>query len=332
MKESINKTESISSEVVDIIILNYNNWKDTIECLHSVLCLKDVSYNVIVVDNNSSDNSCENIIAWIEGKIETTLPDFLSVDDVLQKPIEYTLLDAKSLAKANTGLVIIRSDANYGYAGGNNIGLRYSVKYGNYYQWIINNDVLVSQQSLKTLIDCFKSNESFGLLGSKLYYYHDPSDLQGVGGVYNKYTGVCSHVKDTLSVIDYPIGASIFTCARFINEVGYMCEDYFLYYEEIDWALRAKKAGYLIDYCKESVIYHKEGATTGINHTMKTKSELSDYYSLRNRLVFSKKYFPMCLPVVYLGFIVVLLNRLKRLQFRRMVKICRIMVTHQVNL
>ncbi len=331
MEDSLVQNMSSSSEATDIIILNYNNWKDTIECLHSVFCLEEVLYNVIVVDNNSSDNSIENIITWADGGLDTSLPDFLPDRKLLKKPIEYSLLQADSLEKSNTKLILIQSGINLGYAGGNNIGLRYSVKYGNYYQWIINNDVIVSSNSLKALIDCYKRKKRIGLLGAKLFYHHAPNQLQGVGGRYNKYIGVCSHIKDR-SLIDYPIGASIFTNVHFIRKVGYMCEDYFLYYEEIDWALRAKKAGYDIDYCDESIVYHKEGATTGIDHTRKTKSELSDYYSLRNRLVFSKKYFPLYLPIVYLGFVVVLANRLKRFQFKRTLKICKIMLTHRVRI
>ncbi|HIP33256.1 MAG TPA: hypothetical protein EYG89_00650 [Bacteroidia bacterium] len=110
----------------------------------------------------------------------------------------------------------------------------------------------------------------------------------------------------------------------FIKEVGLMCEDYFLYFEELDWAIRGKKKGYQLGYCWESKVYHKEGGSIGSSSKGEEKSEIADYYGLRNRIVFTKKFYPKYLLSVYLGFIMVIWNRIRRGHFKRILKILKL--------
>lgn len=327
-------------EGVDIIILNYKNWKDTIACLESVFLNQHISFNVIVVDNASEDGSVENIIAWANGKIKCHTPDFLSQIEILPKPIEYQLINESDHIYLQKPLTIISSKKNLGYAGGNNIGLRYAQSSGNFYKWIINNDTYILSNALTELISFSKKNSNLGLLGSKLLFYHSPERIQAVGGKFNKITGTTRHIgencpksdfSDPCFPIDYPIGAAIFTNNDFIADVGLMCEDYFLYFEEIDWAIRAKKAGYKVGFCPDSIVYHKEGATIGVDHIKNEKSEFADYWSLRNRIMLSKKFNRLFLPLVFLSFSFVIINRIKRKQFNRIPKILKILFTHEVN-
>ena len=112
----------------------------------------------------------------------------------------------------------------------------------------------------------------------------------------------------------------------FIKRVGLLSEDYFLYYEEMDWVMRARRL-FLISYAPKSIVYHKEGATIGSNADPMKKSTLSDYYALKNRLVFSKKYFMRYTPIVYLGLIISLINRVRRKQWARAKMITSIIFT-----
>jgi len=117
----------------------------------------------------------------------------------------------------------------------------------------------------------------------------------------------------------------MFVSREFIEDVGFMFEDYFLYYEELDWILRGKRKGWQIGYCWDSVVYHKEGASIGSNIEGKKKSELADYYFFRNRIKFTKKFCPQFLITVYLGFIITVFNRIRRGQFRRLKLIWKVL-------
>lgn len=325
---------------VDIIVLNYNNWKDTISCLESIFLNNYKKINVIVVDNASQDNSIERISEWASGNIEAIKPDFKNSIGTVPKPIKHYVFT--DITKASTfkdlPLVIISNSKNTGYAGGNNIGLKYSLQSPNMFKWILNNDTYVNEDSLEALLNFANKNPNIGIIGSKLLFYHAPHKIQAIGGRYNKFTGAPYHIGENLPEstdtslfkIDYPVGASLFLNKKFIQQVGLMNEEYFLYFEELDWVQRAQKKDIDFGYCAESVIYHKEGATSGVDHLNSFKSELSDYWSLRNRLVFSRKYYKAYLPFVYISFTYVILNRIRRRQFKRLPQIIKLLFTHEV--
>ncbi len=99
--------------------------------------------------------------------------------------------------------------------------------------------------------------------------------------------------------MNYVEGASMLVSREFLEEVGLMCEDYFLYFEEIDWAIRAS-GRYSLAYAADSIIYHKVGASIGTSSNPTVKSFTCDYYNIRNRILFTKKYYPRALPTIYL--------------------------------
>ena len=121
----------------------------------------------------------------------------------------------------------------------------------------------------------------------------------------------------------------MFVKKEFIDEIGLMSEEYFLYYEELDWAYRCK-GKYKITCAIDSVVYHKEGKSTGGRINKNNKSYTSDYYNIRSRLIFSHKYLRKYLFFVYLGLFVTIINRIKRKQFNRILMICKIV--KEINL
>ena len=230
---------------------------------------------------------------------------------------------------------MIRNDANLGFAGGNNPGLRYALARNDFaYVWLLNNDTVVAAETLGSLIEKaehYKSAESkVGIIGSKLFFYRNPEIIQSVGGVYNKWLAATRQIglfdKDhgqydnegVADKTDYPTGASLFVFKEFLQDVGLMSEDYFLYFEELDWVLRGKRRHWKTGYCWQARVYHKEGATIGSSSDGAQRSEMSDYFGVKNRIVFTKKFYPHCLWSVRLGFVVVLLNRIRRCQFGRL--------------
>ena len=333
---------------VYIVLLNWNGWQDTIECLESVFRLDYANYRVIVCDNDSTDGSLEYIKAWAENRLDV----YVSLDNPLRhlshplvsKEISYCQYyrnEAESGGSANdldNPLVLIQTGANLGFAGGNNVGLRYVVARNDFeYVWLLNNDTVVESNALSKLVgkaDFYKANyQQIGIIGSKLMYYHAPELIQGVGGTYNKYFATSNHIgvfdqdtgqfdnEEIVQQTDYPLGASMFVSVPFIADVGLMCEDYFLYFEELDWTLRGKLKGWQFGYCWQSRVFHKEGGSIGSSSKGDQKSELSDFYGLRNRIMFTKKFFPEFLWFVRLGFVAVLFNRVRRCQFGRVVKV-----------
>jgi len=336
---------------VYILILNYNGWADTIECLESVLRNDYPNYQVIVMDNDSPNNSMGYIKAWAEGKLDVWVKRehplrHLSFPPV-KKSIPYVFYKRKEAEKGGKSelatqiknsinikhpLIIIQTGDNLGFAGGNNVGMRYALAKNDFqYIWLLNNDTVIKMNALKHLVEKAESykkeGQKIGTIGSKLLYYDNPKIINGVGGKHNKWFAVSKQIGvleedkcqyDTKYIkMDYVIGASLFVSNKFIEDIGLMCEDYFLYCEEMDWAERGRRKDWNLGYCWQSNVYHKEGRTTGSSNIGKEKSDLADYY-LGNRIVFTKKFFPQCLWSVYLGFIVTFFNRIKRRQWKRL--------------
>ncbi|MGK7368687.1 MAG: glycosyltransferase family 2 protein, partial [Candidatus Halalkalibacterium sp. M3_1C_030] len=137
---------ALTEPKVHIIILNWNGKEDTIECLNSLKALEYPNFEIVVVDNASSDGS---------------------VSEIKDKFPETTLLE---------------SEINRGYAGGNNIGLRYALNHDSDYAWILNNDTVVDKNALGSLVKKMKIDGSIGICGSRLVYYHDRETIQALGG------------------------------------------------------------------------------------------------------------------------------------------------------
>lgn len=318
---------------VYIILLNWNGWIDTIECLESVFRSNYPNYQVIVCDNNSQDRSLEHIQAWAEGRLDVSLPTTNSLRRLsfppVPKPIPYILwryTNAENNITAddvNRSLVLIQINANLGFAGGCNVGLRYIASKNDFnYVWLLNNDTVIESSALDYLVQRMREKPRAGLCGSTIIYYHDPTRIQALGGFkYNKWLGTSKQIgnldawkesvdQEQIEKQMFGIqGASILVSNEFIKTIGLMSEDYFLYFEEQDWAMRAKEK-FELAFSSLSVVYHKEGTSTGGRSFQKKKSLLSDYFSSRSRLLFTKKFFPWALPTVYLGIILAVLKRI----------------------
>jgi hypothetical protein len=320
--------------MVCIIIVNWNRWGDTIECLESVFRLDYGDFQVVLCDNGSTDRSLEAIKAWADGKRPSAQADHALRDFTfppVPKPIrysEYGYDDIERLADAtNEGapLVLIRTGANRGFAGGNNAGLRFAMKRRDMeFVWLLNNDTVVHRDALTSMVVEMRRNPSAGICGSKILSYFEPDMVQSLGGCrFNRWLGISRHIgaktaaslavdkPDVLRQMAYVTGTSMLVSRAFLRDVGLMDERHFLYYEEIDWVIRAKKR-YSLEFAPDSVVYHKEGASTGT-----TRSYLADFYIIQSRLLLTRHHFPYALPTVYLGLVCMLFNRIRRNQWDR---------------
>ncbi len=309
---------------VAIIILNWNGWEDTIECLESVLRMSYPAFRILICDNASSDGSMERIQEWAEGKIPANCPNpDLSrlVTPPLRKPLPYGIVDgSQALQEAlGTQVLLMPTGSNLGFAGGNNLGLRLALSMPDIeYCWVLNNDTVVEPNALSALVEAMEADESLGICGSVIRDYASPETVLTLGGRrYNRWSGrtrpVGSGLKrdsePTRAEVDYVEGASMLVRRKFLETVGLMAEDYFLYFEEMDWAMRAR-GRFKFTYSPHSVVYHKEGGSIGSNKDRQQRSALSDFYQARNRLAFTRRYFPWLLPTMLLSVAATAFHRL----------------------
>lgn len=241
-------------KLLSIITINYNGLKDTCELIDT-LPLNDETIEVIVVDNASTQD------------------------------------EATELEKRYPLIIVIRSDKNLGFAGGNNLGIK--AAHGKYL-FFINNDAILPQPSaLSLLITRLESSDQIGMVCPKIRFTWGKQPIQYAGytplskiTLRNKSIGFGEQDNgqyDTPHPTPYAHGAAMMVKREIIEKVGMMPECYFLYYEELDWSMMIRRAGYEIWYEPACTIFHKESQTTGQMSPLKT------YFITRNRLLFAQR-------------------------------------------
>ncbi len=240
---------------ISIITINYNGLADTC-ALIDTLPFNDESLEVIVVDNASRND-------------EATL-----------------------IAQRYPKVKVIRSEQNLGFAGGNNLGIKAAQ---GKYLFFINNDTLLRHQTsdIRHLINRLESSPKIGMVCPKIRFAWGNNPIQYAGytplspiTLRNRSIGYGEPDEgqyDTPHTTPYAHGAAMMVKREVIEKAGFMPECYFLYYEELDWSMMIRHAGYDIWYEPACTIYHKESQSTGQNSPLRT------YYITRNRLLFVKR-------------------------------------------
>lgn len=245
---------------VTIIVLNWNGADHTVACLAALTATTYANFDILAVDNGSSDDS------------------------------------VASIRSAFPNLRIIETGRNLGYAGGNNVGIKEALAQGAQYVWILNNDTVVQPDTLQRMVDAAERDESIGMVGSKVCYLDTPDIIWYAGGTVDLKCGGTRHIgkdepdrgqHDTPAETGYVTGCSMLVKRQVIEAIGLMDEAYFLYFEDVDWSLKARQAGWKLLYEPKAVLYHAEGAQDG-----KLYSDRFIYYTLRNRLYFMKRFAP----------------------------------------
>jgi len=332
-----------------IVILNWNSWRDTIECLESVFRLQYQNIHIVVCDNASTDNSIEHISAWAKGDEFVNLPEnhplFHLSSPPVMKPIEHKLIDRVEAeykavsAQTSKALTLIQTGDNLGFAGGNNVGIRFSLNQSCDYVWLLNNDTVVEPDSLDQMLEYSLNQKQPNTCGSMLLFYNQPDTIQALGGNhYNKWTGLAStslgrgkiiseklNHQDYEKQLSYIAGASWLIPRQFLHDVGLMEESYFLYCEEIDWCVRNQDR-YKLCYAPKAKVYHKEGSSIGSPNDVNPSSLLSDFYIFRNKLRFTRRFFPEAIFSAYLTSIFQAINRARRGQWDKAILIMRVLL------
>ena len=256
---------------VAIIILNWNGFHDTVECLESLRGLDYYNFKIVLVDNGSDNN---------EGnRLKEMFPE----------------------------IHLIKNRTNRGFAGGNNDGIKWSKENGFKYVWILNNDTVVEKDSLKCQISTFKQKRT-GAVGSKIRIYG--TGLIWSKGIYlikfsvlpmmlkffsNIDEGKRDNKQESTRAVKYVSGCSILLKTSLKNSL--FDEGYFAYCEDMDLCRRIREEGYTILYEPRSVVYHKILR----DHKGKKFSRFSAYYSYRNKLIFLNDIYPKYILVLALA-------------------------------
>lgn len=295
-----------------IILVNWKRASDTCACITSLERTVGIEWFAVICENGSPDNSA------------TELQNFLA--EKYTKRIRSTTAPQIFDYYAEVGVIpratLVLSPSNLGFAGGNNLAYHYApadVKAE--FVWFLNNDTEVEPETLSRMIERMKQDSSIGICGNTIVYAHDRKTVQVFGGAYyHPWTGFIRQIgqgktwpctvdaKAVEARMRYVSGASMLVTREFINRVGLMCEDYFLYYEEIDWAERARKAGFRLGYAPQAIVFHKEGAVLGSGKSAR-RSMLAEYYGILGKLVITRRFFPWALPTVYLFSLLQILRR-----------------------
>lgn len=320
-----------------VVLLNWRGWRDTIACLDSVFASCDAEFRVIVCDNGSDDNSLDYIEAWARGQLQADVPGVGRLARLVGTRAERPSWSRIKRADAElsgfevrTSLVLVDNGENLGFAAGNNVGLRLALAQKDMGSvWLLNNDTLVEPLCLAAMRRALAERDGHAAVGSVIHFFDCPDVIQAVGGNrFNRSSGVaaCSegrylHESELGSIgavasrLDYLSGCSMLLPRSFLEDVGLMCEDYFLYYEEIDWFTRA--AGrFELCVAEDARLYHREGGAIGSPAWQRPASRLSDYYMQRSRLAFMRRYHASRLPLCYLAGLMDFGKRLMRGQVR----------------
>lgn len=239
-----------------VIILNYNGCQDTLDCVESVLACDYTDLVTVVVDNASTDNSY--------GVLSKKLP---------------------------REVVLLHSEKNIGYAGGNNIGIRYAQEQGADYICVLNNDTVVLPDAFSKCVSYLEENPQAGFVGPVILEYDKKDTVQSTGGnIYIKKGEVTlnnngQHIDQLPEQLpcDYIGGACILLRTSLLEQVGYIPEAYFLFFEETEWCYKAKQAG-LRNFCIPGAYVRHKGSVS-----IDAIDGLHAYLMERNRVAFVRR-------------------------------------------
>lgn len=247
--------------LVHILVLNFNRCADTVECLFSLQRISYEAAKIVLIDNNSSDGSKE--------KIREMFPN----------------------------VTIIQNEANLGFAGGFNRGIKNSILNGAEYLLLLNNDTVVAPEIIDEFLKAITAFPKAGILGAKILYYGQDNKIWSMGARWNPGEVGFNHLGwgelddgknwEEVLPVDYVNGCALFFPRELVEKIGMMEEKFFLNWEEIDWCYRARRAGYSCLAVPGAKIWHKISASFSEGFG----GPLWSYYMWRNRFLWIERNF-----------------------------------------
>lgn len=244
--------------LVSIILVNYNGFEDTVDCVKSLKKVNYENFDIIVVDNGSTKQPTDEQLYYLN---------------------EYTNF--------------ISSGENLGFSGGNNFGMKFAIKNSPKYFLLLNNDTEVEPDFLSILVEEAEKHPDAGIVCGKIRWYDAPNLIWYAGGKFDFCEGKASHYKynqqdldleERVDEVTFATGCLWLLPVAVIERVGMMDEKMFLYAEDTEYCCRLIQIGYKIYYCNHSIIYHKVSRSTG------RTSNNTQYYMVRNNLMIIRMY------------------------------------------
>ena len=239
-----------TSPKIHTILVNWNNYPDTVACLSSLRELDYDNCDVIVVDNGSTDDS--------PSRIRNAFPD----------------------------LTIIELGRNSGFAGGCNAGIRHALSQGSEFVWLLNIDTTVDRDALRALVDKARCSPRLAACGSAIYFMDDPQRLQAWGGGHvNFWLGRSRHYVQPVPdrSVEFITGASMLISRKAIESIGLLDEHFFMYWEDADYCFRLRASGWELAVAGPSRVWHKGSSTVG-----KESARLDRYFNSSAKRFFRK--------------------------------------------
>jgi len=249
---------------IAVILVNWKKYNLTSKCIDSLNKSNYKNFKIILVDNEYSEKS---------------------------------LIDLRNKHKE---LIVFKEKNNLGFAGGNNIGIRYALENDYDYIMLLNNDTEVKENFILPLVERIEKDHSLGAVQPLILNFSNKSIIWNAGGKLNKFLGLTStrlnNNKLNSSIVfddytDWISGCCILIKSEILTKVGLLDEKFFNYYEDVDWSLRMKNLGYDLGFVKESIIYH-HGSSSSKNKKTKEGviSSKIHYFNIRNHILLLKKH------------------------------------------
>ena len=255
--------------LVGILVLNYHHPVETAQCVASLLLREPASTRIL----------------WLENDAEQTREALMACLAEVEFP--WLLLEPATDPVPPAGTVgVVLCPENLGYAGGNNVGLHFLARHGVPYGWVLNNDTQLIEGSSRDLVQAARARPGVGAWGTRIVTEHPPAYLGGIILPRDFAIRLATSPADLEAPLAFVSGCSLFLPMEIAARVGYLPDDYFLYYEDPSFSLSLKRAGFAIAGLDNVVIRHLESLSTG------TRSPLMEFYSHRNRWYFIERFFP----------------------------------------
>lgn len=294
----------MTKDFIHIIIINYNGWQDTIECIESLLKSDFNKFQITLLDNGSSNDSKEELLKYIESISTKLVTSHIILKNGNFKNKRSTFLEGECTFHSNE-IIFIESIDNLGFAGGNNAAINYIFKSDsdlpelNKYIFLLNPDTIVQPDTLSMIV---KVKDLEFIASMEVRNYFAQSEVISSGGFkINKPFGYFKSTNNQKD-IDYVYGGALVTNIRTIQNIGLLPSEYFLYWEETDYCRRARLKGIPLILIEDTYISDKVGQSTG-------RGKLAHYYFIRNSFIFYKKYFPCFTPTLFIFNIIRLLSK-----------------------
>lgn len=282
---------SVISPPIGVVVVAFNSADVVIGCVESLLKQTGGAPAIVVVDNASGDDTVAVLRSWARSE---------SVD-LREFPV-----DARPSRSAAGAVTIVHSGANRGFAGGVNVGLAVLAAMPEVaHFWVLNPDAFADAGACQAILAAAATTPGYALMGGRVCYADPPHRVQIDGGLVNLWTGVSGNVNlgrpaDQAVMprgedLDFITGASMVASRGFYETVGPMKEDYFLYYEEADWALRRGSMPLIV--ADGLCVFHHAGTSIGSPTLDRLASPFSFWFKYRSRMLFLRRFNPLGLPV-----------------------------------